>query len=1640
MKTLFLAVLANLAVVVISTASVKTTSAAMPLSLTHPLAINSQDLIANVRDKPANQTPTAADTERSISTSDLNRIKEQISANIYSIEEDQNHTDTFTANNPKNGFRALFRRNGLTLNRSEDNENSLIPTTGVTLRTVAISSVLTRRIAPLRNKNRVEYKDRDYTEWFINDENGLEQGWTLHKPSQQRGERKLEIEVTDGGVAQERDSVIRIQDLHGKPRFRYAGLKAWDADQRKLRTSMRVDGKHRIVVTVDDRGARYPITVDPAVTAAQSALLLASDGTAGDGFGRSLAIDADTVIVGTAAKNAAYIFQRDKNGPGAWGQVAKLVGSDVVSGDNFGASVAVSGDTVIVSAHAKANFTGAAYVFSRDQNGPNAWGQIRKLTASDASRSASFSFSVALNGDVAVIGAPNEGSSSGAAYIFLRGQGGPDAWGQASKLKAQDAAQNDNFGSAVSAYGDLALIGARGKSTSAGAAYVFLRDQNGTGLWGQVRKLTATDVTAGDQFGVSVAIDGDTAVVGAARKNNLAGAAYLFGRDQGGASNWGQAAKLTASDSAAADAFGITVAIDGDTAIVGAENKDNAVGAAYVYARNQGGQAAWGQLRKIVGSDSEAGDRFGRFTGIDAGTIIIGSFGRSGSTGAAYALKMATPNIIKSYPLVSGLSGVYNIDGDVAIGTGFDNQLYILQRNQKALNSWEISKILSPDLINENFNRIGESIFYGSTYFAISGDTLAASTKLASYIFSRNQGGPNNWGRVKKIIGYGNVKAIDKDTILIGRSVFTRNQGGQNNWGFVVDLFSQQTDGNAAIDGDIIIANGAGANGSPVFSSGTFVFSRNEGGLNNWGVLRMIDISIDTTETGPNVWPAFGISIYGDTAAVTNINTCGDCRRSSYPGEVRIYSRNSGGVNAWGAVGESIVGTVTGFGQGVSLDSEFLLAGASSVYGCPDEGCSPRATVFARNSYNNYYKWIITGEIPPTPLIDHDGHTIAAGHVYSFEFDSATIDVDFKSITYPETSVNESKSRILKLKNLGNNTFIINDIHISGRDSDDFSVTRNECSSEVSPDITCTIHVAFQPSSSGSRSAILGITSDAGNSPLDIPLSGTGIAPEIIFSATAADFSNQPVNTTSAMQSITLTNSGNSVLVIGSVTTSGNFAQLNTCGSTLSAGSSCLINITFTPTASGARSGTLTVDSNAAWSPHTVALIGVGTAPTVQLFPSNLTFGSFTVGAAGTTQSITLTNTGNSALTVSFIGASGDFVVTPNCPISLSPGAACDVAVRFQPLVSGPRSGSVTVMTNAPSSPDVVNLSGTGIVAPPALSIGDVSTTEGNSGTRNLTLTIVLNPASNAPVNVTASTANGTAVSGSDFNGGSMSVSFAPGQTSKAVNVGIRGDLTVEADETFLVNLSNPTGGALLSDAQAVATIVNDDGAPLPSLSISDASIAEGNAGTRALSFTVQLSPASSAPVSVSYITASGTASAGSDFTSANGTLTFPAGITNRTIDVFINGDTAIEPNESFLVNLTNPTGAALAVSSGQGTIANDDLSVAPALSINDVSAIEGNSGNKNFVFTVTLSPAATVPVTVTATSTNGSAMNGSDYTGGVVAVSFAVGQTAKTISLPIKGDTAFEPNENFFVNLSNPTAGINILDGQGIGTIINDD
>ncbi|HET9671520.1 MAG TPA: Calx-beta domain-containing protein [Actinomycetota bacterium] len=338
----------------------------------------------------------------------------------------------------------------------------------------------------------------------------------------------------------------------------------------------------------------------------------------------------------------------------------------------------------------------------------------------------------------------------------------------------------------------------------------------------------------------------------------------------------------------------------------------------------------------------------------------------------------------------------------------------------------------------------------------------------------------------------------------------------------------------------------------------------------------------------------------------------------------------------------------------------------------------------------------------------------------------------------------------------------------------------------------------------------------------------------------------------------------------------------------------------------------------------------------------------------------------------------------------------------------------------------------------PSITIGDVTIPEGDVGSANATFTIQASPPPKptAPLQVSWATAAGTAAAPADFTTSSGSVSLTKNAPTRTVTVPVLGDLLDEADETFVVNLSSLVGSpGKIADGQSVATITDDDA--LPVVSVNDASVVEGNVGTATATFTISLSSASGRPVSVSWATTAGTATAGTDHVAASGSRTIPAGSTTATVGVVVTGDTLDEDDETFGMALSAPSNATLGDAAGVATITDDDD--VPTLSIAEAAAAEGNAGTQTYSFVASLSAASGRTVTVQWTTQDDTAVAGSDYTSASGILTFAPGDTSETATVTVHGDVVAELDETFAVVLTAPTNAA-LGDDRTFGSILDDE
>ncbi len=378
----------------------------------------------------------------------------------------------------------------------------------------------------------------------------------------------------------------------------------------------------------------------------------------------------------------------------------------------------------------------------------------------------------------------------------------------------------------------------------------------------------------------------------------------------------------------------------------------------------------------------------------------------------------------------------------------------------------------------------------------------------------------------------------------------------------------------------------------------------------------------------------------------------------------------------------------------------------------------------------------------------------AGDKAVSLLFQSPVAAVSTAGLSFDDEIVaTTSTAQTVTLANNGSATLSVSNIAITGTDAGDF-IQSNHCPTSLAPTASCAIRVTFKPSALGPRTAQITITDNDGDSPQVVPLTGTGV-PRISASPTSLSFGQQIKNTASGPKTITLANNQGKALKVIGITITGadshDFAETNTCGSSVASETTCTIRVTFTPKATGSRTAAVTIKNDASASPQTVTLSGTGVLP-VAVDPGNLTFKNQIRGTTSLAMTATLTNNQQEALNISSIAITGSnktaFAQTNTCGTSLAAGANCTISVTFAPKVLGSRTAAVTIQDDAGTSPQTVTLSGTGAL-PVAVAPGNLTFADQTRGTTSPAMTVTLYNNQDKALNIT-----GIAVAGpnkSDF-------------------------------------------------------------------------------------------------------------------------------------------------------------------------------------------------------------------------------------------------------------------------------------------------
>jgi hypothetical protein len=641
----------------------------------------SQMAIANAQQQN-NQQIAAGDTPIGISVSDWQSIRQQMSQHRYSAFPQEN--GSYTAENIAHGWQIDYAQNGrTTLMPLKQNADAYFIGLQLTSLGYQKQSAVTVPARITSDNTTLNYHwDNNVTEIWTNTADSLEQWFEIqHKPQGAAAHQPLTLQLaitTDLHLSQQ-GNTLYFTDNKNQHKISYNKLKVWDSQGTEIAATMQLD-KAVLSLVIADQLAVYPLTIDPSFQ--DQAYLKASNADADDFFGEAVAVSGDTVVVGAVGRGAAYIFNRVGS---HWFQQAYLTAPQSATSSFFGTSVAISGETVAVGASGEArsapNFhtVGDVYVFTRSGL---SWSEQAYLQAHNVEAGDFFGISVAISGDTLVVGAAREDShetgttgatgvfgfggddnlaeNAGAAYIFTRTGSN---WHQQAYLKASNTGLDDNFGISVSISGNTVVVGAYGESSNAtgvngnetndlsphsGAAYVFNRVG---GSWSQQAYLKASNTDTSDRFGDSVAISGDTIVIGAWQESSnatgvngdqsdtsatAAGAAYVFKRQN--SSNWSQQAYLKASNTQPLDRFGRSVAISGEMIVVAAASEDSGAtgsggggqadnsvgesGAAYVFTRSKN---SWTQQSYLKASNTGIGDAFGLAVAIADRHLVVGA-------------------------------------------------------------------------------------------------------------------------------------------------------------------------------------------------------------------------------------------------------------------------------------------------------------------------------------------------------------------------------------------------------------------------------------------------------------------------------------------------------------------------------------------------------------------------------------------------------------------------------------------------------------------------------------------------------------------------------------------------------------------------------------------------------------------------------------------------------------------------------------------------------------------------------------------------------------------------------------------------------------------------------------------------------
>ena len=624
--------------------------------------------------------------------------------------------------------------------------------------------------------------------------------------------------------------------------------------------------------------------------------------------------------------------------------------------------------------------------------------------------------------------------------------------------------------------------------------------------------------------------------------------------------------------------------------------------------------------------------------------------------------------------------------------------------------------------------------------------------------------------------------------------------------------------------------------------------------------------------------------------------------------------------------------------------------------------------------------------------------------------------LNFNSINVGSTSA----AQTVTLTNTGAGPLAIASIAST---TSDYIVT-NDCGNNLSVSASCTLTITFHPNGANTRAGSIAISDNAPGSPQSISLTGVGVGAVATVSPTSLSFTTQTVGTTSAAQTITLTNTGNATLNISSISsTNPQFGQTNNCPSTLAASANCTISVTFGPTATGSPSGYITIQTDVS-SPY-VLVSGSSTGPVGSVSPISLSFGSVAIGTPSATQTITVSSTGTTALTISGISIGGDYSQTNNCPASLAVGSNCAIQVTFTPTAAGTRNGSLFINDNGSFSGHTVSLVGSGLG--PLISLNPSSLTFG---------TIALNTTT-SPQSVVITNTGTTGITG-------LTISAATGDFAQTNNCAstLAVNATCTISVTFKPTVAGARSGSLTVTSNAGVQTVNFSGAgsgPLVQLNPSSLNFGNVVQNTTSAAQTITLTNAGNATLNISSISANG------DFSQTNNC---PAALgVSSLCTISVTFTPTVLGGETGAVTIVDDAGGSPHVVSlsGTGIVPQEDLAITGVATPPSVPP----GGSTTYTFTVrnngpstatSLSFTASLPtnaVVNSATASTGSCTTGATIScslanlpvNSTATVTIAATATANGVLSTTASISAAEPDPNSSNNQVTVTATVAVAD-----------